>query len=557
MKGYHTHKRGNQRSHDKKKHGFSLVEVAVVVAVIGILAGIVGVISASVQRDARDSSRKASASAIAESLEKYYQDNGEYPSITSISDRPVDQVRTTLNIPSSDTLLFPQAADKTMAAITAGAASTSKIKYQGTACSSTPCGDFTLSYVEEGTGNTVTIKSRAIVAGDRIDDGSLPQASVPTVSATRQDQTITITATGSTCSTGGVQYQIRYATSASALASTAWPADWSRDIPSTKVFTGTGGTTYYFDARARCVLGSVGGPSSADSADGSISIPLPPVTAPTTLNVSPGDTTSAANTMTWTWSASSCASGSVMRYQYNFANSSGWQSGWTDMGTATSSGAMATSTEGVLYRIDVRAYCRRTVDNADSTFSGVVSRYFQRTIQSLIRAGWGQSYVVRNGNQLDARARIDNYSGSCASGLTPMVQWRYTFTLGPNIGNEVWGGWSSPAPLTIPYYVSIGDVGRANANSPTKTEFSFYTMCTRLDSGYSGAIKYADIFGNLFVDQNRNLNASPKKYGSWYRRCGGHNLAGDGPPTVINGVTVNQDSQNGSWCVEDNTSYGS
>lgn len=62
-----------------RTRGFTLVELMVVVAVIGILLTVMILGYRQVQNQARDSQREAAASAIATSLEAYYEKNGEYP----------------------------------------------------------------------------------------------------------------------------------------------------------------------------------------------------------------------------------------------------------------------------------------------------------------------------------------------------------------------------------------------------------------------------------------------------------------------------------------------
>jgi general secretion pathway protein G len=64
----------------KKRAGFTLLELLIVIAIIGVLASLVAVSYSSAQRRARDSQRQSDLKAIQNALEQYYADNdGNYP----------------------------------------------------------------------------------------------------------------------------------------------------------------------------------------------------------------------------------------------------------------------------------------------------------------------------------------------------------------------------------------------------------------------------------------------------------------------------------------------
>jgi prepilin-type N-terminal cleavage/methylation domain-containing protein len=65
---------------DAQKKGFTIVELAVVIVVVGILAVMAVVLYSRSQMDARDTKRSSDATIMVSALEKYYLDNGEYPS---------------------------------------------------------------------------------------------------------------------------------------------------------------------------------------------------------------------------------------------------------------------------------------------------------------------------------------------------------------------------------------------------------------------------------------------------------------------------------------------
>lgn len=62
-----------------KNHGFTIVELLIVIVVIGILAAIVIVAFNGVQSSARDTERKAELGSVQKALEMYRIENGGYP----------------------------------------------------------------------------------------------------------------------------------------------------------------------------------------------------------------------------------------------------------------------------------------------------------------------------------------------------------------------------------------------------------------------------------------------------------------------------------------------
>lgn len=65
-----------------KPTGFTIVEVLVVIAVISILLTIGGLTWQSVRNNALDNEQKNNALRLKEAIDKYHQDNGEYPKPT-------------------------------------------------------------------------------------------------------------------------------------------------------------------------------------------------------------------------------------------------------------------------------------------------------------------------------------------------------------------------------------------------------------------------------------------------------------------------------------------
>lgn len=67
------------KSKTQPNHGFTIVELLVVIVVIGVLASIVTVAYGSVTQRARDTERLSEIASIEKALELYYTDNGGYP----------------------------------------------------------------------------------------------------------------------------------------------------------------------------------------------------------------------------------------------------------------------------------------------------------------------------------------------------------------------------------------------------------------------------------------------------------------------------------------------
>ncbi len=64
---------------NKTKPGFTLIELLVVITIIGILAGIISIGFGNARQRARDAKRETDIMEIQWAMERYYNDNYEYP----------------------------------------------------------------------------------------------------------------------------------------------------------------------------------------------------------------------------------------------------------------------------------------------------------------------------------------------------------------------------------------------------------------------------------------------------------------------------------------------
>lgn len=150
--------------------GFTLVEVIVIIVVITVLLTLAALGVNRYLSDSRDTQRAARASVIAEALEKYYDQNGEYPGCSALT-APADAVTSgsgPLAGISTDSLTTPQATSGETNSIRCSDLTSIDdddfFAYVGdttSSCSSgTSCGQFTIKYKVESENTIGTIASR-------------------------------------------------------------------------------------------------------------------------------------------------------------------------------------------------------------------------------------------------------------------------------------------------------------------------------------------------------------------------------------------------------------
>lgn len=143
----------------KRNHGFTIVELLIVIVVIGILALLVITTYSGIQAKARNSQRQTDIASIQTQLEAFFSQSGYYPSLADINDADWrdDNMRSledeSLTDPSS-----PNASRTLVGAPAARSYSYQVTNSTGGSCESddTTCVRYTLTATYEGTVNNST-----------------------------------------------------------------------------------------------------------------------------------------------------------------------------------------------------------------------------------------------------------------------------------------------------------------------------------------------------------------------------------------------------------------
>lgn len=156
----------------QKGRGFTIVELTITVTVIAILVSLSIIAYNKVQQDARDTTRRGNVAVITEALEKYYRENGEYPSVRSLANTHAGNTGTAvaakLKIDVAVLKMPRMPANATNAITDSPTPTNDYISYIATsssdnaACQSNVaggCDEFALKYNPES-GSTITIDSR-------------------------------------------------------------------------------------------------------------------------------------------------------------------------------------------------------------------------------------------------------------------------------------------------------------------------------------------------------------------------------------------------------------
>jgi prepilin-type N-terminal cleavage/methylation domain-containing protein len=359
------------------KRGFTLIELMVVVAILGALTIVAAFNYAGVQRQTRDMQRTSSATLIAESLERYFAKNGEYPSVAKMTAADGNSVKSLLDLANTDSLLAPFAAPGATNSWKSGTATnTNSLTYNGntdtsascsTATGSTDaCDDFKIQYYDEQSNSVMTIYSRNTSQNiDTTTVTGIAAPSSPTLSAALSGTNVVATATTVSCEQGtSPQYAFRSRTN-----SGSWTAYGAWGTATSTSTAAAQGVLYGFQIKARC-LSSSSSNSSADSSNSTEATYTHPINTPAAPNVT---VATSGDISTWSWNATTCPAGTTARYQYRYVADWGYTSIWYGPTTGLVSLTWDTSSQGYQYTTQIQTHCYNAYDTSDWSGTGQAS----------------------------------------------------------------------------------------------------------------------------------------------------------------------------------------
>lgn len=253
----------------KSRSGFTIIELMVVIVISALLLTIATISLANMQKQSRDSRRASNAAILAEALEKYFTQNGEYPSTPKISGANGSSIQTLLGLVNNNSLIAPGASNGTTNSWGTGTPSmTNQMTYTGKTDTSASCktgtmptdacADFVIQYFNEQDGTPITLNSRHASSTLATATPDAP-ANAPTITTSYTAPNLTATASTIGCPAGGSpKWAFQYRTNDGAWGSWgSWAASANYVIPNPAE-----GAKYGIQAKQQCFGG---GAASTDS----------------------------------------------------------------------------------------------------------------------------------------------------------------------------------------------------------------------------------------------------------------------------------------------------
>ena len=348
----------------KTTSGFTIVEILVVISIIGILTAIGFASYSSIQSGTRDHERSSQITIISEALEKYYDQNGEYPSCTAMIDTPGNIVKNTLKGLDPAVFTAPNSTSGTNSISCSDLASGSNnFAYIGdgsSACltDNIACLQYTLKYNEESSGAPRQVNSRRTAS---IASGAVVAPSTPTITAAIDGNGhIVATVAPVTCTNAPTE---EYGIS-SRINNDNWTgySDWSSTILTKDLGIPAQGNKYTFKVQARCKVNNFSYSTNTLDAIDAVYTQQIAYTPPqiTEFNI----TTPNYYTVNFSWdqSLAQCPTGTTSNYNYKLSVGSTLIHDWVEPSSIPVSITMAYP--GLTYSIQEKARCVSNFDNS-------------------------------------------------------------------------------------------------------------------------------------------------------------------------------------------------
>lgn len=381
----------------KTTSGFTMVELLVVIAIIGILATITFMGFGRYQADTRDNARASQATIISEALEKYYEQNGEYPGCPALTGSAATVTSSVLPGLQAQVLVTPNAPSSTTNSIQCtDLTSTSQpdfFAYVGdsssTCTTGTACLIYQFKYIQETTGKIITINSRH--------QTSLAISGAPNLSSS-PDGTNGFTQINSSWGAvaSSTSYDIQRSTSSDFLTAPVTVNTTATTLSSSGLIYNT---MYFFRVRANSATGS--GPWSNTSIVSTWTLATPSVSA----------VANSSTTLTSSWSAINHAASYNVQCSYDNTNWGGSYCGAAST-TATSFGWGPTSQGTTLYfrtQAVNGVYTSSWSPSASATTTIDAPAAYSITSYNSLAGGWNVLHATSN--------------AVCPSGTTPSYDW--------------------------------------------------------------------------------------------------------------------------------------
>lgn len=233
---------------NKHKRGFTAVEVIIVIIVIGILSTM-GIMSFTKYRaTARDTQRQSQLTAISSALEKYFEQNGEYPGCSSLTQNP-SSITTNVLVGVDPTIFVAPGSGLTNSVLCQTPTSSDYFAYVGdtssTCTTGSACASYQLQYKSEADGSIVTISS--VNSADISTAGTITLNSIPAPDCTTGFTNLS--ASWNSLS-GAASYTVQRDTSNTFLVSSPGFAESTPTTNSTTLSGLSSATQYYVRVRA-------------------------------------------------------------------------------------------------------------------------------------------------------------------------------------------------------------------------------------------------------------------------------------------------------------------